>query len=336
MTRRTRYFVIASLLILVIGLGVGLVAYYTGFSTIAFTSEGPDELRYVPAHASVVAYAHVGEIMSSGVRQKLRALAIPQDGQDQFERQTGINIERDIDAVVALVAAEDPARESHGSGMVLARGRFDQVRVEAFMREHGASVEEYRGVRLITTAPRPTQDVTDAQNAAAPHPVLSIAFLQPGLAAVGGSSLVRSAIDLKSTGASIVTNREIMERVRPLVGGNAWAVGRFDALTSQARLPDGLASQLPPITWVSVRGRVDDGIEGVVRADTRDKESADALRDVVRGLVAFGRLQLASHPALQSVVQGIELGGTDASVTLSFNIPASFFDQTNLASGATR
>jgi hypothetical protein len=326
MTRLTRYFVIASLLTLTVGVGVGLVAYYTGFSTVAFTSEGPDELRYVPAHASVVAYADVGQIMSSGVRQKLRALAVPQDGQDQFERQTGINIERDIDAVVALVAAEDPARESQGSGMVLARGRFDQVRIEAFMREHGASVEDYRGVRLITTAAHPVSDP-----GARPHSPLSIAFLQPGLAAVGGSPLVRSAIDLKSAGASVVTNRDMMERVRPLVAGNAWAVGRFDALTHQARLPDGLASQLPPITWLSFSGRVDDGVEGVLRAETRDKESADALRDVARGLIAFGRLQLTSHPVLQTVVQGLELGGTGASVTLSVNLPSSFFDQANPA-----
>ena len=29
-----------------------------------------------------------------------------------------------------------------GAGMVLARGRFDQVKIEALMREHGAQVEQ--------------------------------------------------------------------------------------------------------------------------------------------------------------------------------------------------
>jgi hypothetical protein len=81
---------------------------------------------------------------------------------------------------------------------------------------------------------------------------------------------------------------------------------------------------------------VDDAVDGAVRAETRDKESADALRDIVRGLVAFGRLQLTSHPGLQGIVDGIVLGGTDASVTLSFNIPASFFDQPLVSSGTTR
>ena len=35
--------------------------------------------------------------------------------------------------------------------MVLARGRFDEVRIEALMREHGAHVDAYKGKRLITT-----------------------------------------------------------------------------------------------------------------------------------------------------------------------------------------
>ena len=33
--------------------------------------------------------------------------------------------------------------------MVLARGRFDEVKIEALMREHGAHVEDYSGRRLI-------------------------------------------------------------------------------------------------------------------------------------------------------------------------------------------
>jgi hypothetical protein len=39
MTVRTRYFVIVSLLVIVVGLGTGLVAYYVGFPTSAFFSK---------------------------------------------------------------------------------------------------------------------------------------------------------------------------------------------------------------------------------------------------------------------------------------------------------
>ena len=60
MTVKTRYFVIVSLLVVVVGLGTGLVAYYVGFPATAFFSgSGPDELRYLPNSASVVGYVEV-------------------------------------------------------------------------------------------------------------------------------------------------------------------------------------------------------------------------------------------------------------------------------------
>src|SRR5436309_9833122 len=149
MVTRTRYFVIASLLVLVVGLGTGLVAYYTGFSMSALARRGgPQELQYVPKEAAVVAYADVHEVMTSELRQKVhQAVPIPENGQHEFESQTGINIETDIDHVVACL---DPGPDgANGAGMVLARGRFNETKIEALMREHGARVESYQGKRLI-------------------------------------------------------------------------------------------------------------------------------------------------------------------------------------------
>ena len=66
MTTRTRYFVIASLLVLTVGLGTGLIAYYTGFQMSAIGRRGgPQELQYVPNRVAVVAYADVHEVMTS-------------------------------------------------------------------------------------------------------------------------------------------------------------------------------------------------------------------------------------------------------------------------------
>src|SRR6185295_4784987 len=98
MMNRTRYFVIASLLVMSVGLGTGLVAYYVGFPAGAFANRGgPDELKYIP-NAAVVAFANVQEVMTSELRQKLRG-AIPyhENGQREFQNKTGINIETDVD-----------------------------------------------------------------------------------------------------------------------------------------------------------------------------------------------------------------------------------------------
>jgi hypothetical protein len=325
MTSRTRYFVIASLLVVIIGLGTGLVAYYVGFPTSAFfAGDGPDELQFVPADATLVAFANVREIMTSDVRDRARR-ALPRlpNGQEQFRNETGINVETDIDRVVACLSRSSEGGQAAGSAaLVLARGRFDAVRIESLMRDHGASAGDYRGVRLITSAE------------ASAHPGgLSLAFLEPGLVGVGGTSLVRAAIDLKNGGKSVMTNDDMMKLVRSLDAGNAWAVGRFDALASRANLPGGVAAQLLPITWFSASAHVNGGLRGVLRAEMRDEASANNLRDVVRGFLALAKLQAGARPDLQPLVQSLDLGGTGTTLALSFTLPVEMFDLFGAAVG---
>ena len=317
MTTRTRYFVIISLLVLTVGLGTGLLAYYVGFPTSAFSRQGgPDELQFVPADASLVAYANVHEIMTSDLRQKVRALMpMKEDGQREFENQTGISIEKDIDHVVAAVApTHDASGAVPGSAIVLARGRFDEVKIEALMREHGAQVEQYKDQRIISGEPREGR------------PTVSLAFLQPGLVAVGTPTLVRAAVDLKAGGASVTTNDEVMNLVQDLDSGNAWAVGRFDVLASQAKLPSQISQSLPAIQWFSASAHIDSGLRAVIRAETRDEEAANALRDVIRGFMALAKLQVSSNPGFATVLRSLELGGAGKTVALSFEVPAEVFD----------
>ena len=352
MTTKTRYFVIVSLLVLAVGLGTGLVAYYVGFPASAFANRGgPDELQLIPRDATVIAFANVQDVMASELRQKIRrALPGQENGQRELQEQTGINLETDIDRVVACLHPDRDGAGMPAGGMVLARGRFDETKIEALMREHGAQVEEYKGKRLIVAdvaeaARREIEKrraagdlVPDATDSSIDHQMgkasFALAFVEPGLVALGSTTLIRSAIDLHQGGAnpqnglqSVTGNDELMNLVRSLDStGNAWAVGRFDALTSQARLPQNVASQLPAITWFSVGVHVNGGIRGVIRAETRDDDAAGNLRDVVRGFMALAKLQAGSKPELQAMMQSLELGGTGKTVALSFTVPAEVFD----------
>jgi len=322
MTSRTRYFVIASLLVLVVGLGTGVVAYFTGLPTSALSRQGgPDELKYVPSSAALVAFANVHEVMTSDTRQRLRnALPDMPNGQHEFQDQTGIDIERDIDRVVAFVGQRMvDGRSVPAEGMVLARGRFDQVRIESLVREHGGIVEDYKGRRVISVAP-------DVPDSSAAKPTISLAFLEPGVVAVGTRDMVRGAVDLKDGGASITTNDEMMARVKDVDRANAWAVGRFDLLTSQAKLPSDIADRLPPITWFSASTDVNGGVRGVLRAEARDDEAARNLRDVVRGFMALAKMQAGSRPEFQGVLQALQLNGSGRTVAVSFDLPAQVFD----------
>lgn len=317
MNARTRYFVISSLLVLTVGVGTGLVAYYMGFPTGAFVApSGPEELQFVPSSASLVAYANVHEVMTSDLRQRLRAAVPAQgDGQREFQERTGINIETDIDRVVAYVVPEgEPGSNLPGSGLVLARGRFDEVKIEALMREHGAEVEDHRGKRLVV-AP-----------AGQGHPSLALAFLEPGLVAVGGDSQVRLAVDLSGGGASITTNAEMMDLITALDSGNAWAVGRFDLLVSQAKLPSGVAERLPPITWFSASANIDGGLSAALRAEAVDEQSGNNLRDVIRGFMTLAKLQAGSTPQIEALVNSLQLGGAGKTVEMSFDVPTEVID----------
>jgi hypothetical protein len=319
MNRKTRYFVIASLLVLTVGIGTGLVAYFVGLPT-AFAQQGPDELQLVPGNAVLVAYANVHEVMVSNLRERVRQ-AMPDlpDGQRDFEQATGINLETDVDRVVAALAPPEGTADVHRSGLIVASGRFDQVRIEALMREHGALEETYKGRRLFA-APREGAG-------------LSLAFVEPGLVAVGGSALVRSAVDRRDGAENVRSNDDIMRLVRSLDRGNVWAVGRFDALTAQANLPSNVISQMPPITWFSVSGHVNGGLLGDIRMQTRDEESAKQFRDVIQGVIALGNLQANEHPELRTLLRSIQLGGSGTDVAVSFELPTETLDFLSQRSG---
>jgi hypothetical protein len=336
MTARTRYFVVASLLVVGVGLGTGLMAYYVGFPTSAFlVTGGPEELRYLPSTSTVVAYADVREVMASELRQRFRE-SIPsaqENGQREFQELTGINIETDIDRVVAsLEATGSPTTNRMATGVVLARGRFDEVKIEGLMREHGAHVDVYKGKRLITAEtpkPPPPPD-SSSPVPAVPQipPSFSLSFVETGLVAVGTTVLVQHVVDLHTGGgASAMTNEGLMERVKAVgTGSNVWAVGRFDVLRAQANLPEAVAERLPPITWFAVSGRINGGIEALLSAEARDEVSANNLRDVVRGFLALAKLQTSAKPEYQRFVDSLQLSGTGKTVALSVDVPAQVFD----------
>ena len=170
MTSKTRYFVILSLSISAVGVGTGLTAYYVGFPAGAVAADsGPEELRLVSSKAAFVGYADVHKVMTSELRQRLRrALPAQENGQQEFQNLTGINIETDITHVVAFIEPTEPGSNLPGAGMVLASGLFDEVKIESLMREHGATLEPYKDKRLIVVSPNVRRQALDPNDAPVP------------------------------------------------------------------------------------------------------------------------------------------------------------------------
>ncbi len=315
MTKQTRYFLAASGAVLAAGLGTGLVAYYTGGFQPVSASAVSNELRYVPADAAVVAYADVRAIMDSDLRARLKdSLPLHDErGQQEFQAQTGIDIEKDIDYVVASLTAGS----AKPAPLVVARGRFNDTQLETLIREHGGAVEEYKGKRLIV-CPTGEHDGAPIQTGS-----MTLAFLEPGLVAIGESSAVKTSIDAQLAAHSVTSNNEMMELVSDIsTGNNAWAVGRFDVLASHANLPEQVSSRLPQIKWFAAAGHVNGGLSGSLRAEARDDQSAENLRDVVRGFLGLARMQAQADPRSAAMVESLQLSGTGKTVALSFTVPA--------------
>ena len=287
MTRNTRYFMAGSAAVLVAGLCTGLVAYYGGGFQALSASTGPIELRYVPPDAAVIAYADVGAIMNSELRLRIKeAMPMQQKGQEEFQRETGIDIERDIQYVVAAVT---PGTHS---ALLVARGNFNPRLSRVWPFSTAASS-------------RPTGQAADFQGrrrarAERRHP--GVPRAGPGRHRRHRHRQARHRRAADRT--SVISNDEIMTLVSDIEhGNNAWAVGRVDALTAHAKLPEQIAKQIPPVKWFAAAGHINGGVSGMVRLEANDDESAELLRRQINGALAFGEMVGRSDPRASAAPQ---------------------------------
>lgn len=312
MTKKTRYFMAGSAAVLAAGLGTAFVAYSVGGFQPVSAAPVANELRYIPVDAAVVAYADVRSIMDSQFRQQLKAAMPTQHGQEEFQRETGIDIERDIDYVVAAMTGGEPET----GGLLVARGRFNDTQLEGLARQHGGVVEDYKGKRIVNS---PVSERNDKQ--------FTLAFLEPGLVAMGAKVAVQRAIDAQLTSQSVTGNNEMMQVVNDVtytngLMNNAWAVGRFDVIASQAKLPTELAQRMPPIKWFAAAGHVNGGVSGMLRAEATDDHAAELLRRQVSGLLALAEMVAGSDANTAAFAKSLQMSGTGKTVSLSFALPA--------------
>lgn len=329
MTPRTRYFLVASGLVVVVGLGTGLVAVYSG-GFQGGRPAGPDGLGYVTSEATAVAYADVRHIMDSEFRRRLRTVLPAGEGKDRLLAETGIDVERDIDTVVAGLS---PAIFDAGGPVVILRGRFDAARIEAAAVRHGATAEEYKGKRLLRAPQHPVlsesvpAEEIPGDQAGGGQERPGIGFLEPGLIALGRVDGIRRAIDAAEQGATAASNAELMRFIGDVAAsGDAWVAGRLDALPARSDWPDAMATQLSAIQWFSVSAGVDQAVTCRFRAEARDEKSAEDLRTMINGALAMARAMSGGDTRLASLLDSVQSSGSGAGMELSFTVPPDMLD----------
>ena len=311
MRNRTRLFVTVASATLAVGVATAGVASYVGLERIGFGGGGTAaDLAFIPGTAEFVAFADVRQLLDSGLRHTLQpTLPSPTspDARNPLE-EIGLNVETDVDSVV--VAALPGVTGQQTMPLVVAHGRFDAARIEAALRNVGGAPSEYQGTRMVA------------------NDMVAVAFIQTGMLVVGQPASVRSALDTKTSGAGgVTTNEGLMRLVHRVEDSNTWVVANFQSLQALKQLPGGVAGQLPAITWLAAGGQVGDGLSARIFAEGRDAQAAQDLREVVKGFVALARMQTGQQAALAELLNTVELSGEGNTVTLSFAVPAQFFER---------
>lgn len=307
MTTETRYVVFGGGGLVVAGLAVGLAAWLAG-GLPALAQGQPDELRYLPADAAVMSFANVREVMDSALRERLREREPEGRGTDAVENWTGIDIDTDIDRVVAALA---PGGQDDAEALAILAGRFDPARIESLAIARGGIRIEHAGRPLILLETDPDDPL--GEDAA-------MAFLDPDVLAIGSEGLVRDALD---GGAGAETNERLMTLLEHVdEGSTAWTVGHLDNLQGSPWLPEQLMSQVSQISAFALGGEVNDGVRGRLTAEAVDEETGRNLRDLLQGFLALARLQAAERPELAGVLNALQLTSSGPNVMLTFDLTA--------------
>ena len=320
--KKTRYFVAVMGAILAVGLGTGLVASYMGLPVSVFSSAaGPEELQYVPADAAVVAYANVRDVMNSEFRQRFKDIEPSQDDKNEFEEKTGLNLEQDVDSVVAAVMPKDGmANNPAGSFLILARAALPA----GAPRSARPRARRARSPNTRASASSPIT-TTDSNDPTPDH--MAFGFLEADLVGVRQHRVGEGAIDARASNRNIVSNNEMMKLVNEIDNANAWAVGKFDAIAEQGRHPERRLLRRCRASRGS-RRRVTSTAASAAsfKAEAKDEATAKNLRDVMGGFLAMAKMQAGNKPGMQQLADSLVLSGDGNTVALAFSIPTEVLD----------
>jgi len=87
-----------------------------------------------------------------------------------------------------------------------------------------------------------------------------------------------------------------------------------------------VSARIPPLNWFSASGRVNGGLQAVVKAEAKDDQAAENLRDIVRGFVALAKMQTSSKPGIQKMMPDVQLSGEGKEVAISFAVTNEMLD----------
>jgi hypothetical protein len=307
---RSRVVVAASTFIVAAGALTAIGALYLDPARAA-VGPLPAEGLALPADAQFVMGIDVRRFVASPFYARFgeeHAVARPQ-AFAEMEEKTGINPERDVDAIYVAGRKGTGGKRGDGDGVVIVVGTFDRDKVSrAIETSHkGAASTKYHGAPVYVF-----------EEARAGRKGGAVAFLDDHTLVMGSRVGVEQTIDARSgEGLGLRSNAAmtaLLESVRP--GSTFWMVGDQSVMAHMPKgIPapggEGQSMTLPQLKTVVVTGDLDPMVSFEATGEAADDAAAQNLADVVRGFVALASLQANQKPELKQLASGVSVT-TDA------------------------
>jgi hypothetical protein len=345
---RARTAVLSSSLIVVAGLAVALGVRLLDSARAAVGPLPPAALAF-PAETRFLVGIDVQRVKASPLFRELAGHAGDRPGPlAEWERQSGLSLERDVDQVVAGGVGADS--EAKGEGVVLVLGRFDAARIDEALRATRGRVDsrDYRGFRLYVFDKTPGGAEAGADTKAeggaaggdrgpdAARPPLArwtgaFGVVDAGSLVFGSVSAVEKTLDgragesepLRSNAALMA----LLEQVAP--DSSFWLAGDRSVLAGMRRaVPGGPAAGepkgragIPGIESLVVSGNLDPDVAVSITGAAADPAAAGQLADMIRGFVALATLQAEARPELRDLASAVSVTTEANRVHLEARLP---------------
>lgn len=253
----------------------------------SFAGVDPALLALMPQGMSLITGLDADRARSSSFGQYMLNRVRNGDAHfEQFVKETGFDPRRDLQS---FVFAGSGGGKGEGRFAILARGIFDESRMKAAVKAHGATVESYKRTDLF---------VSTKTNA----PATGFAFLDSTTAVLADTVTLKQVLDERDTAPAVEPALQIRMK-QANEANDAWYVSSLpgSVLASKLRTETGAPAAensgvLRGVVESSGGIRFGDVVQLSFDALTRSPEDATSLTDLLRFLASAAQMQRDSDP----------------------------------------
>jgi len=243
---------------------------------------------------------------------RAQAGAAFKDYQD-FVQQTGIDLQKDVHAVVAAVYGSFEDKNPDALGVVSLT--YDEAKLLAALRKQGgiAAEESYGGLTLYALK----GDDKGRE--------MRLAFLNKNCIQAGSAGPLKRAVDLAAKkGKSVLKSPEMMKYVNQVDKKNMFwlALAAIPGKAKQAPAGGMMPIDLSKAeAFTAVADFKDKVLSGELRLISPNEAGNKQIADMLNGLKAMAAMGAAKEPELGQLLNGLQLDSTADHVRLTFRLP---------------